>query len=193
MFFEFTISGHRRSTVNRPIRFRDGADVTVTSTVLTSNECQYLFDRTNSVETNDICSLCRVSSNHKRGRLCSSCRLFFHLTCVRLGKAESYALRSWFSQRYLSPVSVTTSKPTEHPASTQPSADTQLLALSEKRKRSKIPLKIPKQTRITAAAALADIMSVPSPTMITPGSDSPALQRRPCLPPHRQTLRVASH
>ena len=63
---QFTISGHRRRTVNRPIRFRDGADstdVTATSSVLTSNECQFLFDRTNSVETNDICSLCKVSNN----------------------------------------------------------------------------------------------------------------------------------
>ena len=45
----------------------------------------------------------------------------------------------------------------EQPTSTQPSADAQLLALSEKRKTSKIPLKIPKGARITAAAALADI------------------------------------
>ena len=58
--FQFTISGHHRRTVNRSIRFRDGADsndLTVTSSVSRSNECQYLFDRTNSVETNDICSL----------------------------------------------------------------------------------------------------------------------------------------
>ena len=97
--FQFTISGHRRRTVNRPIRFYDGvdsSDVTATSSVSTSNVCQSLFDRTNSVETNDICSLCKVSNNRKRGRPCSSCGLFFHLTCVRLGKAESNALRSWF-------------------------------------------------------------------------------------------------
>ena len=157
MFFQFTISGHRRRTVNRPIRFRDGvdsSDVTATSSVSMSNGCQSLFDRTNSVKTNDICSLCKVSNNRKS----SSCGLFFHLTCVRLGKAESNALRSWFCQRCLSPVSVTTSIPTEHSTSTQPSADTQLLALSEKRKTSKIPLKIPKGARITAAAALADII-----------------------------------
>ena len=52
--------------MNRPIRFRDGADstdVTVTSSVLTSNECQSLLDRINSVETNDICPLCKVSNN----------------------------------------------------------------------------------------------------------------------------------
>ena len=48
--------------------------------------------------------------------------------------------------------------PTEHSTSTQPSADAQLLALSEKRKTSKIPLKIPKGARITAATALADII-----------------------------------
>ena len=102
--------------------------------------------------------MCKVSNNRKRGRLCSSCGLLFHLNCVRLGKAESNALRSWFSQRCLSPVSVTTSKPTEHPTSTQPSAGAQLLALSEERKTSKIPLKIPKGARITAAAALADII-----------------------------------
>ena len=153
--FQFTISGHRRRSVNRPIWFCDGADstdVTVTSSVLTLNECQSLFDWTNSVETNDICSLCKVSNNRK------SCGLFFHLTCVRLLKAESNALRSWFCQRYLSPVSVTTSKPTEHPTSTQPSADAQLLALSDERKTSKIPLKIPKGPRIAAAAALADII-----------------------------------
>ena len=62
--FQFTISGRRRRTFNRPIRFRDGTDstdVTVTSSVLTTNEYQSLFDRTNSVETNDICSLCKVS------------------------------------------------------------------------------------------------------------------------------------
>ena len=29
--------------------------------------------------------------------------------------------------------------------------------------------------------------------MINPGSGSPALSRQPCLPPHRQTLRAASH
>ena len=159
--FQFTISGHRRRTVNRQIRFHDGADstdVTVTSSVLTSNECQSLFHRTNSAETNDICSLCKVSNNCKRGRLCSSCGLFFHLTCFRLGKAESNALRSLFCQRCLSPVSVTTSKPTKHPTSTQPSADAQLLALSEKRKTSKIPLKILNGARIAAAAALADII-----------------------------------
>ena len=95
--FQFTISGHRGSTVNRPIISHEGADssdVTVTSSVLTSNECQSLFDRTNSVKTNDICSLCKVSSNRRRGRLCSSCGLFINLTCVRLGKAESNALRS---------------------------------------------------------------------------------------------------
>ena len=157
--FQFTISGHRRRTVNRPIRFCDGvdsSDVTATSSVSTSNGCQSLFDMTNSVETNDICSLCKVSNNRKRGHPCSSCGLFFHLTCVRLGKAESNALRSWFCQRCLSPVSVTSSIPTEHSTSTQPSADAQLLALSEKRKTSKIPLKIPKGARITAAAALAD-------------------------------------
>ena len=53
--FQFIISGHRRKTVKRPIRFRDVADstdVAVTSSVLTSNECQSLFDRTISVETN---------------------------------------------------------------------------------------------------------------------------------------------
>ena len=108
--FQFTISGHRRRTVNRPIRFCndvDSSDVTATSSVSTSNGCQSLFDRTNSVKTNDICSLCKVSNNRTRGRLCSSCGLFFHLTCVRLGKAESNALRSWFCQRCLSPVSVT--------------------------------------------------------------------------------------
>ena len=115
--FQFTISGHRRKTVNRPIRFRDGADSTdvgVTSSVLMSNECQSLFGRTNSVETNHICSLYKVSSNRIRRRLCSGCGLFFHLTCVRLGRAESNALMSWFCQRCLSPVSVTTSKPTQH-------------------------------------------------------------------------------
>ena len=157
---QVTISGHRRRTVNRPIRFRDGvdsSDVTATSSVSTSNGCQSLFDRTNYVETNDICSLCKVSNSRKRGRLCC-CGLFFHLTCVRLGKAESNDLRSWFCQRCLSPVSVTTSIPTEHSTSTQPSADAQLLALSEKMKTSKIPLKIPKGARITAAAALADII-----------------------------------
>ena len=109
---KLTISGQRRGTVNRPIRFREGADstdVTVTSSVLASNECQSSFDRTNSVETNDICSLCKVSNNLKRGRLCSSCGLFFHLTCVRLGRAESNALRSCLCQRCLSSVSVTTS------------------------------------------------------------------------------------
>ena len=146
--FQFTISGHRRRTVNRPIRFCDGvdsSDVTATSSVSTSNGCQSLFDRTNSVKTNDICSLCKVSNNRKRGRPCSSCGLFFHLTCVRLGKAESNALRSWFCQRCLSPVSVTTSIPTEHSTSTQPSADTQLLALSEKRKTSKSPRRFPKR------------------------------------------------
>ena len=38
--FQVTISGHRRRTVNRPIRFRDGvdsSDVTATSSVSTSN------------------------------------------------------------------------------------------------------------------------------------------------------------
>ena len=142
--FQFAIFGHCRRTVNRPIRFHDGADstdVVVTSSVLASNECQSLFHRTNSVKINDICSLCKVSSNHRRGRLCSSCGLFFHITCVRLGRAQSNALMSWFCQRCLSPVSVTTSKPTEHSTSTQPSADAQLLALSENPP-SKIPLKI---------------------------------------------------
>ena len=157
----FTISGHRRRTVNRPIKFREGADsteITFTSSVSTTNECQSLFDRTNSVEPNDICSLCKVSNNRKKGRLCSSCGLFFHLTCVRQGRAESNALRSWFCQRCLSPVSVTTSKPTEHPTSKQPSADAQLLALSEKRKTKKFPSKNAKETRIAAAAALANII-----------------------------------
>ena len=157
--FQLTISGHRRRTVNRPIGFHDGAestDVAVTSSVLTSNECKSLFDRTNSVKTNDICSLCNVSNN--RMSLCSSCGLFFHLTCVRLGRAESNALRSWFCQHCLSPVSVTTSIPTEHPTSTQSLADAQLLALSEKRKTYKIPLKIPIGVRIAAAAALVYIV-----------------------------------
>ena len=39
--FQFIIYGRRRRTVNRPIRFLDGADstdVTATSTVSTSNE-----------------------------------------------------------------------------------------------------------------------------------------------------------
>ena len=194
--FQFTISGHRRRTVNRPIRFRDGidsSDVTATSSISTSNGCQSLFDRTNSVETNDICSLCKVSNNRKRGRLCSSCGLFFHLTCVRLGKAESNALRSWFCQRCLSPVSVTTSIPTEHSTSTQPSADAQLLALSEKRKTSKIPLKIPKGARITAAAALADIIERALVGYDHSWERLTCLPWRPCLPPHRQTLRAASH
>ena len=65
---KFIISGNRRRTVNRPIRFRKGADstdITVTSSVLTSNECQSLFDRTNSVKTNDICSLRKDSNNRK--------------------------------------------------------------------------------------------------------------------------------
>ena len=68
--FQFTIFGHRRRTVNRPIRFSDGADstgVTVTSSVLTSNGCQSLFYGTNSVETYDICSLCRVSNIVREG------------------------------------------------------------------------------------------------------------------------------
>ena len=99
-----------------------------------------------------ICSQCKVSNNRKS----SSCGLLFHLTCVRLRRAESNALRSWFCQRCLSPVSVTTSKPTEHPTSTQPSADAQLLSLSDLRKTSKIPLKIPKGAQIAEAAAMAD-------------------------------------
>ena len=113
---------------------------------------------TNSVETNYIFSLCNVSSNRKRGRLCSSCGSFFLLNCVRIGRAESNALRSWFCQRCLSPVLVTNSKPTEHQTSIQHSAGAQLLALSEKRKTSKIQLKILKGARIAAATALADIM-----------------------------------
>ena len=62
---QFTISGHRRRIVNRGNRFRDGADLTdvaVTSFVITSNECQSLFNRTNSVEANDIFSLCNVKA-----------------------------------------------------------------------------------------------------------------------------------
>ena len=152
----------RRRTVNIiSVRFQDGADstvVTVTSSLSTSNECQSLLDRTNSVGANDICLLCQYSNNHKSGRLCSICGLFYHLTCVRLGKAESNALRSWICQRCLSPVSVTTSEPAEHQAATQPSAGAQLLTLSEKRKTATIPLKIPKGAQITAAAALADII-----------------------------------
>ena len=64
--FQFTISGHHRRNVNRTIRFREGADsteVTITSSVSTTNVCRSLFDRTNSVEINDICSLCIVSNN----------------------------------------------------------------------------------------------------------------------------------
>ena len=159
--YQFTISERRRRTVNRPIRFRDGADwtdETVTSSISSSNECQSLLDRTNSVEPNDIRSLCRLSNNRRRGSLCSTCGLFLHLTCVRLGKAESNAVRSWMCQRCLSRVSVTTSKPAEHPAATQPSSDAQLLMLSEKLKTTKIPLKIHKWAQITAAAALADTM-----------------------------------
>ena len=60
-------------------------------------------------------------------------------------------------QRYISPVSYTTSKPAEHPAATQPWADAKLL-MSEKRKITKIPLKIPKRARIRAVAVLADII-----------------------------------
>ena len=66
--FQFTISLLRRRTVNRPIRFHEGADstdVSVTLSVLTLNECQSLLCRTNSVKTNDICSLCNVSNNSK--------------------------------------------------------------------------------------------------------------------------------
>ena len=122
-----------------------------------SNECQSSLDRTNYVETNYICSLCKVSNNRKKVRLCSTCG-FFHLTSVRLGKAESNALRSWMCQRCFSPVSVTTSKPSEHSAATQPSADAQLLVLSEKRKTTKIQLMISKGARITAPTALADII-----------------------------------
>ena len=62
-FYQFTISGRRRRTVNRPIRFRDVADstdVTVISSVSTS-----LMDRTNYVEANHICSLCKDSNNLK--------------------------------------------------------------------------------------------------------------------------------
>ena len=44
------------------------------------------------------------------------------------------------------------------PTKAQPSVDAQLLALSEKGKTTKIPLLIPKGVRITAAAALADII-----------------------------------
>ena len=57
--FQFANSGHCRRTVNRPIRFRDGADstdVTVTSFVLMSNECQSLFDRANSAKFQTIVS-----------------------------------------------------------------------------------------------------------------------------------------
>ena len=49
-------------------------------------------------------------------------------------------------------------KPAEHPAAAQSSADGQLLMLSEKRKITKITLKIHKRPRVTAAEALADII-----------------------------------
>ena len=63
-----------KKNCQQTVRFRDGADstdVTFTSSVLTSNERQSLLDKTNSVEANDICSLCNVSNNRKRGLLCS--------------------------------------------------------------------------------------------------------------------------
>ena len=62
--------------------------------------------------------------------------------------------------RCLSSVSVTTFIPTGHPAVTQPSTDAQFLILSEKNKNTKIPLKIHKGARITASAALADIIEL---------------------------------
>ena len=161
--------------------------------VSTLNEYQSLLVRTNSVETYNICSVSKVSNNGKRGRLLSTCGLFFHLTRVRLGKADSNVFRSWMCVRCLSPVSVTASKPAEHPAETQALADSHLLILSEKRKTTKIPLKNPKGARLTAAAALADII-----VRALVGDDqswggAPALPFRPCLPPHRRILRAARH
>ena len=44
-------------------------NITVTSSVLTTNDCQSLFDMTNFIKTNDISSLCKDSKNRKRGRL----------------------------------------------------------------------------------------------------------------------------
>ena len=83
---------------------------------------------------------------------------YYYLTFLRFGKAESNADRSSICQRCLSSVSVTTSETAEHPAAIQPSSDDQFMALSEKKKTTKIPLNIPKVAGITAAAALADII-----------------------------------
>ena len=191
--FQFTISGHRRRTVNRPIGFREGADstdVTVTLSVLTSNECQSLFDRTNSVETNDICSLCKVSNNRKS--LCSICGLFFHFTCVRLGKAESNGLRSWFCQRCLSPVS----SQLPNPPNTQNQHNLRLTLNClhcQKKEDIKNSLEDSQRGSNNSSGSLGRHHRRALVGYDQSWSESPALPRRPCLPPHRQTLRAASH
>ena len=65
MFFSLLFLGIAEELSTDQLDSAMVTDVTVTSSVLTLNECQSLFDRTNAVKTNDICSLCKVSNNRK--------------------------------------------------------------------------------------------------------------------------------
>ena len=63
----------------------DSTDIAVTSSVSTSIECQSLLDTTNYVEKMIFVHCVKLQTIVIR--LCSTCGLFIHLTCVRLGKA----------------------------------------------------------------------------------------------------------
>ena len=63
----------------------DSTDIAVTSYVSTSIECQSLLDTTNYVEKMIFVHCVKLQTIVRR--LCSTCGLFIHLTCVRLGKA----------------------------------------------------------------------------------------------------------
>ena len=100
------------------------------------------------------CAFChiRVTNSRKKGRFCSKCNSFWHLSCARLTRNSSAALSTWHCRPCLSIESVHAAR---LPSSTPLDADTVLKTIFAWRKHCRIPVKIPRSCRIPVADILA--------------------------------------
>ena len=94
------------------------------------------------------------ASNRKRGRPCSTCHSFYHLTCVGLKYRQSLSLVVW---NCASCADKTSSLTCPHSASgtTLDDADSVLRSIASSRVNRRILLRIPKGARISAADSLS--------------------------------------
>lgn len=97
------------------------------------------------------CVTCSQVNNRKGGRSCSSCNNYYHLTCVGLTRKNSSSLNIWKCS-----VCLDINASSSNTLTKIPDLPRQTDFLIKARKTCRIPIKIPKPARITAADALSN-------------------------------------